>query len=83
LPIELITKLKDPVRRSWYAQQTTVNGWSRPMLVQWIESDLYSRQGKAVTNFKKVLPAPQSDLADAIVRDPYKFEFSDAPKRCS
>jgi YhcG PDDEXK nuclease domain len=45
------------------------------MLVQWIESDLYSRQGKAVTNFKKVLPAPQSDLADAIVRDPYKLDF--------
>jgi len=52
-----------------------LNGWSRPMLVQWIESDLYSRQGKAVTNFKKVLPAPQSDLADAIVRDPYNFDF--------
>jgi predicted nuclease of restriction endonuclease-like (RecB) superfamily len=73
--IELITKLKDLRQRLWYAQQSTVNGWSRPMLVHWIESDLYSRQGKAITNFKSVLPRPQSDLANAIVRDPYNFEF--------
>jgi predicted nuclease of restriction endonuclease-like (RecB) superfamily len=73
--IELITKLKNPVKRLWYAQQTTVNGWSRSMLVHWIESDLYSRQGKAVNNFKNVLPPQQSDLANEIVRDPYNFDF--------
>jgi predicted nuclease of restriction endonuclease-like (RecB) superfamily len=37
--IELITKLKSPLQRLWYAQHTTANGWSRPMLVHWIESD--------------------------------------------
>ncbi len=45
------------------------------MLEHWIESDLYSRQGKAVTNFTKVLPQPWSDLANEIVRDPYNFDF--------
>jgi len=59
----------------WYAQQAVINGWSRAMLEQWIESDLYSRQGKAVTNFKTALPKPQSDLAEQIIKDPYKFEF--------
>jgi len=73
--IELVTKLESPLQRLWYAQQTTINGWSRSMLVHWIESDLYSRQGKAVTNFKSVLPASQSDLASEIVRDPYNFDF--------
>lgn len=73
--IELVTKLKNPLQRLWYAQQTTANGWSRNMLVHWIESDLYARQGKAVTNFKNALPQPQSDLANEIVRDPYNFEF--------
>jgi predicted nuclease of restriction endonuclease-like (RecB) superfamily len=73
--IELITKLKNPLQRLWYAQQTTANGWSRNMLVHWIESDLYSRQGKAVTSFKNALPQAQSDLANEIVRDPYNFEF--------
>jgi predicted nuclease of restriction endonuclease-like (RecB) superfamily len=73
--IELVTKLKNPLQRLWYAEQTTANGWSRPMLVHWIESDLYSRQGKAVTNFSNALPPPQSDLAKQIVRDPYNFDF--------
>jgi predicted nuclease of restriction endonuclease-like (RecB) superfamily len=73
--IELITKLKNPVQRLWYAQQTIANGWSRSMLVHWIESNLYSRQGKAVNNFKNALPPQQSDLANEIVRDPYNFDF--------
>jgi predicted nuclease of restriction endonuclease-like (RecB) superfamily len=73
--IELITKLKNPLQRLWYAQQTTENGWSRNMLVYWIESNLHSRQGKAVTSFKNALPQAQSVLANEIVRDPYNFEF--------
>lgn len=73
--IILVEKLKDPAQRLWYAQETTRNGWSRSMLLHWIESDLYSRQGKAVTNFKTTLPAPQSDLAGELVKDPYNFDF--------
>ena len=46
------------------------------MLAHWIESGLHARQGKAVTNFKKTLPAPQSDLAAELVRDPYNFYLS-------
>ncbi len=45
------------------------------MLEHFIESNLYSRQGNAVTNFKAVLSRPQSDLANEIVRDPYNFDF--------
>ena len=56
-------------------QRAIANGWSRNMLVHWMESDLYSRQGKAVTSFKNALPQAQSDLANEIVRDPYNFEF--------
>ena len=73
--IVLIEKLKDPAERLWYARQTVANSWSRAMLVQWIESGLYARQGQAITNFKKALPAPQSDLATELVRDPYNFDF--------
>ena len=49
--VDLIEKLKDHDQRLWYAQQTTANGWSRSMLLHWIDSDLFARQGKAVTNF--------------------------------
>jgi predicted nuclease of restriction endonuclease-like (RecB) superfamily len=61
--VVLVEKLKDPAVRLWYARQTVANGWSRAMLTHWVESDLHARQGKAVTNFKAALPAPQSDLA--------------------
>ena len=33
------------------------------------------RQVKAITNFKNTLPAPQSDLAREIIKDPYTFDF--------
>lgn len=73
--VALLEKLKEAAQRIWYARQATGKGWSRSMLIHWIESDLYSRQGAAVTNFKQALPPPQSDLASEIVRDPYNFDF--------
>ena len=71
----LIEKIKDPLERLWYAHQTVENGWSRPVLVLQIESGLYERQGRAVTNFKRTLPTPQSDLAQETIKDPYTFDF--------
>jgi predicted nuclease of restriction endonuclease-like (RecB) superfamily len=71
----LLERLDDPRQRLWYAQQATANGWSRTMLEHWIESDLYARQGQAVTNFQNTLPGPQSDLAQQLLKDPYNFDF--------
>jgi predicted nuclease of restriction endonuclease-like (RecB) superfamily len=71
----LLEKVKDPSQREWYARQTIEYGWSRAVLHHQIQSDLYSRQGKAITNFPGTLPAPQSDLALELVRDPYIFDF--------
>ncbi len=71
----LLDTVKNPDEREWYMRQTTENGWSRNVLVHQIESGLYQRQGKALTNFTRTLPAPQSDLAQQIIKDPYNFEF--------
>lgn len=71
----LLTKVKDLTARLWYARMTLEHGWSRNILDLQIESDLYGRQGKAVTNFKRTLPPPQSDLAQQTLKDPYKFDF--------
>jgi predicted nuclease of restriction endonuclease-like (RecB) superfamily len=73
--IALVEKLNTPEERVWYARQTIQNGWSRNVLVHQIESGLYRRQGKALTNFTRTLPAPQSELAQQIVKDPYNFDF--------
>ena len=51
------------------------NTWSRAVLMNFLDTDLYERQGKAVTNFKKLLPPVQSDLAQEMTRDPYNFDF--------
>jgi predicted nuclease of restriction endonuclease-like (RecB) superfamily len=71
----LLDKVKDAQERLWYSQQAIENGWSRNVLVHQIESGLYRRQGKAITNFRKTLPALDSDLAHQLLKDPYDFEF--------
>jgi len=71
----LLDKVKDAQERQWYMLQTVENGWSRDVLVHQIESMLYQRQGKAITNFKATLPEPQSELARQILKDPYNFDF--------
>jgi predicted nuclease of restriction endonuclease-like (RecB) superfamily len=73
--VQLLSKLNDPSKRFWYAQKTIEHGWSRAVLVHQIESSLYERQGKAVTNFDRALPPPQSDLARQALKDPYVFDF--------
>ncbi len=73
--LTLLEKVKRRAERLWYARKIVENGWSRNVLVHWIESGLYGRQGKAQTNFDRTLPAPQSDLARETLKDPYKFEF--------
>jgi predicted nuclease of restriction endonuclease-like (RecB) superfamily len=73
--ITLLEKLPDPETRLWYARAVAQNGWSRNVLVMQIESRLYDRQGKALTNFEHTLPAPQSDLAQQLLKDPYNFDF--------
>jgi len=73
--ILLVQKLKNNDERIWYASKTIEHGWSRSMLTIWIENDLYRREGNAITNFKTALPAPQSDLAEQTIKDPYIFNF--------
>lgn len=71
----LIERVKNFDLRLWYAQKAIENGWSRTMLETWIKSELHRRQGKAVTNFSKTLPAPHSDMAQQTLKDPYIFDF--------
>lgn len=73
--IVLLNSIKDEKKRIWYIQRTIEYGWSRNVLIHQIESGLYKRKSKAITNFKKTLPLPQSDLAHQMLKDPYQFDF--------
>jgi predicted nuclease of restriction endonuclease-like (RecB) superfamily len=57
--VRLLDYVKDRDEREFYIRKTIENGWSRAVLVHWIESDLYQRQGKATTNFVKSLQLRQ------------------------
>ena len=71
----IINKCKGDVAKAlFYVRKTVENGWSRNVLAIEIDGDLYSRQGKAVTNFALTMPAPDSDLAQQLTKDPYIFE---------
>jgi predicted nuclease of restriction endonuclease-like (RecB) superfamily len=71
----LIEKVKDIPIRFWYMQQTLVQGWSRKVLDLMIMSNAHERQGKAISNFDKLLPASQSGLSRQTFKDPYIFDF--------
>jgi predicted nuclease of restriction endonuclease-like (RecB) superfamily len=73
--IAIITKCKNLDEALFYIRKTIQNNWSRSVLVHHIESDLFKREGKAITNFKATLPEPQSDLARETLKDPYHFDF--------
>jgi predicted nuclease of restriction endonuclease-like (RecB) superfamily len=73
--ILLLQKLKSIQERLWYATKTLENGWSRSILLHWLDSNLHKREGRAITNFQNTLPSPQSDLAHQTLKDPYCFDF--------
>ena len=69
--------------RYWYMKQSVELGWSSNVLKMQIESNLYDRQIKSnkVNNFTATLPAPQSDLANYLLKDPYIFDLAGAKEK--
>lgn len=74
--IQIINKCSDNSEKAlFYVNRTVENNWSRNVLLNFLDTDLYEREGKAITNFTNTLPATQSDLAQSITKDPYNFDF--------
>ncbi len=73
--VRILDGVKTSEERMWYIQQTIQYGWSRNSLIHQMDSHLYRRQGNAITNFGRVLPDPQSELAQQVVKNPYSFDF--------
>ena len=73
--IAIISKCKNLEEALYYVSNTIAYNWSRSVLVHQIESGLYRREGKSISNFTASLPKPQSDLARQTLKDPYIFDF--------
>ncbi len=71
----LLEKVKPLPARRWYIEQTLVQGWSRNTLMLMVDSAAHTRQGASTSNFTLRLPAPQSDLVQQALKDPYMFDF--------
>lgn len=78
----IMDKVKGNLEKAlFYMKQTLENGWSRNLLLNWIDTDLFERSGKSITNFINTLPDLESDLAQEITRDPYNFAFAGVTKQ--
>ena len=67
---------EEPVKALFYVRKTMEEGWSRDVLLNFMDSGLYEREGKALTNFTRTLPEVTSDLAQELTKDPYNFAFT-------
>ena len=75
--VRIIDKCKDDSNKAlFFVHQTVINGWSRNLLLNFLSTDLYERQGRALTNFNRTLPDETSDLAQELTKDPYNFAFT-------
>lgn len=72
----ILDKCKNnPNKALFFVKETLENNWSRAVLLNFLDTDLYERKGKAISNFSRALPDAQSDLAIEMTKDPYNFDF--------
>ena len=71
----IIDKCKDATKALFYIKMTLDNNWSRSVLLNFLDTDLYERQGNAITNFETSLPITGKDLANEVIKNPYCFNF--------
>ena len=72
----IMDKCRDNQQKAlFFVQKALENNWSRAVLLNFLDTKLFDRQGKAVTNFELTLPSIRSDLAQELTKDPYNFDF--------
>ena len=81
---KIIDKVKGNSQKAmFFVRKTWENQWGRSVLINFLNSDLYERQGVAQTNFQSTLPAVESDLAQRLLKDPYCFNFTKLKEKYS
>ncbi len=67
---------EEPAKAFYYVRKTMEEGWSREVMLIQMDTNLYEREGKALTNFTRTLPTETSELAQELTKDPYSFAFT-------
>ena len=72
----IISKVRGNQEKAiFYINQTIEHNWSRSILLNFLDTDLYERSGKSVNNFEVNLSSIEKDLAKEITKNPYNFNF--------
>lgn len=71
----ILDKVKSREHRCFYITKAVAEQWGRKVLAIQIDSGLYERNGKSITNFSNTLPEIDSDLAKETFKNPYVFDF--------
>ena len=72
----IIDKVKGNSQKGlFFVLKSYENNWGRSLLLNFLSSDLFERQGSSQTNFEMTLPAAESDLARELLKSPYDFSF--------
>ncbi len=71
----IIDKCKNTDKALFFVQKCLENNWLRNTLINFLDTNLFERNGKAINNFEYLLPNSEKDLAKDISKDPYNFDF--------
>lgn len=76
----IVSKCKSAEEGLFYVVKTIDGNWSRSVLENFIESDLYHSQGTLPSNFDKTLPEEYRMKVNDVLKDPYDFGFLRLPR---
>ena len=71
----ILDKCKTEEERLFYISKTAEQGWSKNILYSQIETQLYKRQGQAISNFSEILPPNRVAEVSNMIKNPYVFDF--------
>ena len=75
--ILIMEKCKDDLQREFYIQMTKKYGWTKRLLMNFIEDRTYEKYLLNQTNFDLTLPAERRIQAKLAVKDEYTFDFAE------
>ena len=80
--VAIISKSKSLDEALFYINEVIAGNWSRSRLEDELKSDLFARQGKAITNFSKTLELPQPPYDPTLPQITYRQRSNNLPRRC-
>ena len=75
--IIIMEKCKDDLQREFYIQMTKRYGWTKRILINFVEAKTYEKYLLNQTNFDLTLPEERRIQAKLAVKDEYMFDFAD------